>query len=68
MRIQRNLDGCYFRVKRDEKWENVCFTDLTQKERDDVMDGRSSEWLASMVNYLADVINGIGEELDLVRE
>jgi hypothetical protein len=32
------------------------------------MDGRSSEWLASMVNYLADVINGIGEELDLVRE
>ena len=30
--MDRNLDGIYFRVQRDEKWENACFSDLTQEE------------------------------------
>ena len=64
----RNLDGVYFRIERNGKWGNVCFTDLTQEERDKVMDGRSKEWLASMVNYLADCIQDIGEEFDLSGE
>jgi hypothetical protein len=64
--VQRNLDGLYFRIERDGKWQDICFTDLTQQER--VMANRSERWLASVVNYLADVINGIGEEFDLVRE
>jgi hypothetical protein len=66
--VQRNLDGLYFRIERDGKWQDICFTDLTQQERDRVMANRSERWLASVVNYLADVINGIGEEFDLVRE
>lgn len=28
---KRNLDGVYFRVERDGKWENVCFTSITFK-------------------------------------
>lgn len=66
--VRRNLDGLYFRIERDGKWQDICFTDLTQQERDRVMANRSERWLASVVNYLADVINGIGEEFDLVRE
>ena len=66
MRTQRNIDGAYFRTQRNGKWENVCFTDLTQEERDKVMDGRSTEWLASMVNYLADQIQEIGDLFDIV--
>ena len=30
--MDRNLDGIYFRVQRDGKWENACFSDLTQEE------------------------------------
>ena len=30
--MDRNLDGIYFRVQRDEKWGNTCFSDLTQEE------------------------------------
>jgi hypothetical protein len=66
--VRRNLDGLYFRIERDGKWQDICFTDLTQQERDRVMANRSERWLASVVNYLADVIAGIGEEFDLVRE
>ena len=29
---KRNLDGIYFRVQRDGKWGNTCFSDLTQEE------------------------------------
>ena len=30
--MDRNLDGVYFRVQRDGKWGNTCFSDLTQEE------------------------------------
>ena len=33
----RNLDTCYFRAKRDGKWENLCFTDLTEEEQKEVL-------------------------------
>lgn len=65
--MNRNLDGCYFRVNRDGKWQNICFTDLTHEERDKVLEGRTAEWLKSLCVYLADVINGIGEQFDIVR-
>lgn len=28
-----NADGIYYRIKRDGKWQNICFTDLTTEER-----------------------------------
>ena len=43
--IKRDLDGAYFRVERDGKWQNVCFSDMTRDERDQVMEGRPEEWL-----------------------
>ena len=64
----RHLDGVYFRVRRNGKWQNVCFTDLTIEERDDVCEGRSAEWFKSLAYHLADRIQRIGEELDLVME
>lgn len=63
--IERNLDGCYFRIKRDGRWQSLCFTDLTQEERMSVMQGRSVEWLESLCCHLAERLRFIGEELDL---
>lgn len=37
--MNRNLDGIYFRVKREENYENVCFSDLSIEERDKVCEG-----------------------------
>lgn len=65
--MNRNLDGCYFRVKRDKKWCSVCFSDLTPDEMDDVLSGRSNEWLKSLCCYLGGVLRGIGEQFDIVR-
>lgn len=30
--MNRELDGCYFRIVRDGVGQSVCFTDLTKEE------------------------------------
>lgn len=62
--IRRNLDGVYFRIGK----ENICFSDLTEEQQDEMMDGRSEEWLKSMCKILAGTIRDIGDSLDLVCE
>lgn len=52
--MNRDLDSMYFRVERDGKWENICFTDLTKEERNEVMKDKDNEWLKNVCNYLAD--------------
>lgn len=42
--MKRNLDGIFFRVKRNGKYENVCFTDLSTDEIERIGAGRSAEW------------------------
>ena len=65
---KRNLDGIYFRVQRDEKWGNACFSDLTQEEMERVMENRDVDWLKSMCIQLGKTIRRIGDELDIVCE
>ena len=62
---RRDLDGLYFRVERDGLPKNVCFTDMTAEEQEEVMAGRTSEWLASLVTAISSALRQIGEELDL---
>ena len=66
--MDRNLDGIYFRVQRDGKWGNVCFSDLTQEEMERVMENRDIDWLKSMCIQLGKTIRRIGDELDIVCE
>lgn len=64
----RNLDGVYFRIKRDGLWKNICFSDLTEDEMEEVMKDRSEEWLRSMCKILGKTIRNIGDQLDIVME
>lgn len=62
---KRNLDGVYFRMRRDDKWYDLCFSDLTEEEREKVMENRSKEWVKALANILANAIRNIGDQLDL---
>lgn len=64
--MNRNMDGIYFRVKRDDKWQNICFTDLTLDEIDEIIGERSAEWWKAVAVHLKDRINSIADELDLI--
>lgn len=63
----RALDGLYFRIKRGENWVAICFTDMTDAEREEVMEGRSAEWMGSLALCLADRLREIADELDIVK-
>lgn len=67
-KINRELDGCYFRIQRDGKWQNICFSDLTEIERDFVMKDRDERWLKSLCGHLADCLRGIGDEFDIISQ
>ena len=61
--VKRNLDGYYFRVERDGKWRSICFTDLTNSESSQVLEGKSDKWLESLFNGLCDVYANICGQL-----
>lgn len=54
--IKRNLDGVYFRVEREGKWQSICFTDLYDYEIIEVLEGRSESWLTSLYDRLVEVL------------
>lgn len=66
--IKRNLDGCYFRVRRGEKYEDLCFTDLTRDEQETVLKDRSPEFIVGLTLHLAKIIRQIGDEFNLRGE
>lgn len=63
---KRDIDGVYFRVERDGKWDSICFTDMTEEEREKVCEGRSEEWLKGLAMIMAGALRGIADAFDLV--
>ena len=71
--MNRNLDGVYFRVKRDDKWQNICFTDLTNEETNTILKDRTGTWLSSMLEVLLNVYDKVisvvsDEELNDIKD
>ncbi len=61
--VQRDLDGVYYRQKRDGKWTNVCFTDMTDEEQSAVLEKYDVRQLTRMAYLMADVVKTIDEEM-----
>ena len=71
--MNRNLDGVYFRVKRDDRWQNICFTDLTNEETNTILEDRTEVWLLSMLEVLLNVYDKVisvvpDEELNDIKD
>ena len=64
---KRNLDGIYLRVQRDGKWQNLCLSDMTQEELEEILNPERGEWLKGAVIRLATVIREIGDMFDIER-
>ena len=70
MKVIRNLSGIWFRYQDPEtkKWGNRCFEDLPEEKQNEYMKDRELDWHKSMIKHLADVINVLGNELDLIKD
>ena len=67
MRMNRELDGIYLRIKRDGKYQPVCLSDMTEEELNENLDPAKGEWLKGAVIHLADCLHGIGEQFGIVN-
>ena len=65
---ERALDRVFFRVKRNDQWRNICFSDLTESERTEITKDRSIEWMTGLAFRLADVIRKIGDQFDITAK
>lgn len=63
--IQRNLDAYSFSVKRNGRFVNRCFTDLTLEEQMEILSDKDEEQLKTMVIGLAGVIRCIAYVYDI---
>ena len=76
MKRQRNLAGVYFRVERDGRWQNVCYSDMTADERDEIARKRAehatpeqqAQWWRSMADIIADELYDMGEQFGIMGE
>ena len=62
----RELDGVYFRIQRNDKWLNICFSDLTEEEMKKVLSGRKQQCLEELCVILGKTIRKIGDDFDIL--
>lgn len=62
--MNRELDGCYFRIVRAGIGQSVCFTDLTKEEREKLLEDKDTQFLKNLCCYLADRILELGDIID----
>lgn len=62
----RDLDGMHFRIKRGDRWVEICFTDMTDEERKTAIYGHSAEFMREFALCLAERLREVGDELDIV--
>ena len=65
---RRDLDGCYFRVKRDGKWGNACFSDMTAEEIEEMIGDRPASWWKSLACHLGERLRAVGDKFDIVND
>lgn len=66
--MDRNLDGYFFRIKRNGKFQKICFSDLTIEEREEVLKDKDTKWLKRLCSGLADCLKAMGDAFDLIGE
>ena len=62
--MNRELDGCYFRIIRDGVGQSVCFTDLTKEERTELLADKDEQFLRNLCCYLADRIQELEDVIE----
>ena len=64
----RELDGVYFRINRNGKWSDICFSDLTEEEMNEVLKNRDENWLKSLAKHLGKTIKAIGDQFNITAK
>lgn len=61
MKLRRNLDGYYFRIKRDDSWQTVCFSDMNDDEKQATLNKLSKIDIMNIAKGMANRLYQVGE-------
>lgn len=64
--VIRKLDGVFYRVERNGRWQSIAFTALTRNEQEKFLQTLDTEGLKRMCYILSDTIRYIGDQFDIV--
>lgn len=67
MKNPHNVDGMYFRIERDGKWKNICFSDLEENEMYEILKNKDKEWIIQLTIMLGTQIYNIVEQFEIYR-
>ena len=71
----RELCGVYFRAERDGEWQNVCFSDMTDEEMEELKrryaeratpEQQAAYWF-SMARIMAKTLHEVGDAFGIAR-
>lgn len=60
--VAKELDGIYYRVKRDNQYVNICLSDLTQEEREEILSKKPIEYLYAIIEVLISKLRELDDE------
>jgi hypothetical protein len=63
--VERNLDGIYYRVKREDKYFSLCFSDLTDEEQTEFLSRLEKDGFTRMCKELAASLRRVGDQFDI---
>ena len=61
--VAKELDGVYYRVKRDNQYVNICLSDLTQEEREEILSKKPIEYLYAIIEVLVSRLRELDDEI-----
>ena len=64
----RNLDGVYFRIKRNNEYKKICFSVRTDSEMDEVLKDKEDNWLRELCKILGNSLRELGDNFDIICE
>ena len=70
MKEKRNISGIWFRYKNPEtnKIENRVFEDFPEEDQSKLIETMNEKFLKGMVKSLANSLNEIGEQFNIIAE
>ena len=67
-RIMRNLDSVYFRIKINDEYKNICWSDLTEEQMRKMLRGRKKDWISELAILIGRTLRKMGDQLDIIAQ
>ena len=64
----RNLDGVYFRVKTQNGYENICWSDLTEEQMREILNTKDRDYIVELAITIGLSLRAMGDQMDIVAQ